>query len=84
MKILVVAGTYYQYVDWCRDHGERPSGGRCVYVLNSLSLRGYGFGQVAYVLTGTYWERQGWYQIRSLLLSIGAMPCGGDDEEGVL
>lgn len=77
MRIVVVAGSYEEYRNWCRRNDEVP-GGRCKYVYAPHQL--YGDSEVAYVLTGSYHSQPHWWRINRMLKRMGAIPVGPPDE----
>ena len=56
-KLLVIAKTYQQYKNWCRDnHVEPYDRRRVVYISRPELLRGYSGDGIMIVKVGRWWE----------------------------
>lgn len=60
MKIIL-AGTYEQYMDWCRIHEESPR--NCLYLDDPIKLMGLYFSENDVRRVGTYYSLKNIYEI---------------------
>lgn len=68
--VLVAAGNYRQFRDWCWQNKVRERT-EAVYIRDEYTL--CGFRWPPYVTTGTYWLRRDWPAIIRALEQMGAV-----------
>ena len=66
MKLLIIAGTHNQAVYWLKENGFKPSDD-IILISKASKLRGLRGDNIKYVLTGEYYKRDDFEQIRELL-----------------
>lgn len=71
-RILVIAGDYSQFAQWCRENGFRPYQYPVVYVRSWHSLLGIHAADVVY--TGTYLDLPDLHEIQRHLATMNTRP----------
>lgn len=68
MRTAVIAGTYSQFLDWCRERGLNPRSRDLIFVLSADWLQGQRDLEV--VRTGTWADRRDLDEIEDMLRAV--------------
>jgi hypothetical protein len=70
-RTAVLAGTYRQFLDWCREHKVSPDSDLVFDVTSPSSLRGR--SNVELVRIGTWYERRDLWEIEEQIAFLAAL-----------